>query len=62
MTKNKLEMNDGNTEALLIDPQDSPKLPQSTVIGQNEIKLSKSVRNVGVIFFYDQLSIKEQVS
>ena len=37
MTKNKLQLNEGKTEALLIDPQNSPNLPISIKIGQNDI-------------------------
>ena len=50
MTQNKLQVNNEKTEALLIDPQNSPNLPLSVVIGDSEIQFSKSVRNLGVIF------------
>ncbi|WP_419607217.1 reverse transcriptase domain-containing protein, partial [Thiolapillus sp.] len=61
MTQNKLQLNEGKTEALLIDPQNSPNLPLSITIGQNDICFSRSVRNLGVIFD-DKLSMKQQVS
>ena len=37
MTQNKLKLNKGRTEALLTDPQNSPNLPLSIKIGQNNI-------------------------
>ena len=52
--ENKLQLNGGKTEALLIDPQNSPNLPLSITIGQNNICFSRSVRK--------KLSIKQQVS
>ena len=61
MTQNKLQLNEGKTEALLIDPQNSPNHPLSITIGQNDICFSRSVRNLGVIFD-DKLSMKQQVS
>ena len=61
MTQNKLQLNEGKTEALLIDPQNSTNLPLSVKIGQNNICFSRSVRNLGVIFD-DKLSLKQQVS
>ena len=61
MTQNKLQLNEGKTEALLIDPQNSPNLPLSITIGQNDICFSRSVRNLGVIFD-DKLSMKQQVN
>ena len=36
MMQNKLQLNEGKTEVLLIDPQNSPNLPLSITIGQNE--------------------------
>ena len=36
MTQNKLQLNERKTEELLIDPQNSPNLPLSITIGQNE--------------------------
>ena len=61
MTQNKLQLNEGKTEALLIDSQNSPNLPLSITIGQNDICFSRSVRNLGVIFD-DKLLMKQQVS
>ena len=61
MTQNKLQLNEGETEALLIDPQNSPNLPLSIKIGQNDICFSRSVLNIGVIFD-DKLSMKQQVN
>ena len=58
MTQNKLQLNNEKTEALLIDPQNSPNLPLSSVIDESEIQFSKSVRNLGVIFD-DKLSMKQ---
>ena len=61
MTQDKLQLNEGKTEALLIDPKNSPNLPLSITIGQNDIVFSRSVRNLGVTFD-DKLSTKQQVS
>ena len=60
MTQYKLQLNEGKTEALLIDSKNSPNLPLSIKIGQN-ICFSRSVWNLGVIFD-DKLSMKQQVS
>ena len=49
------------TEALLIDPQNSPDLTLPIVIDESEIQFTKSVRNLGLIFD-DKLSMKQQVS
>ena len=49
------------TKAVLIDPQNSPNLPLSVIIGESEIQFSKSVQNLGMIFD-DKLSMKQQVS
>ena len=54
MTQNKLQLNNEKTEALLTDSQNSPNIPFSIIIGESEIQFSKSVRNLGVIF-YDAL-------
>ena len=61
MTQNKLQLNEGKTEALLIDPQNSANLPLSSKFGQNDICFSRSVRNPGVVFD-DKLSMEQQVS
>ena len=60
MTRNKLHLNEGKTEALLIDPN-SPNLPLSIEMGQNDIRFWRSVQNLGVTFD-DKLSMKQRVS
>ena len=57
MAQNKLQLNEGKTEAPPIDPQNSPNLPLSITIGQNDICFSRSVWNLGVIFD-DKLLVK----
>ena len=61
MTQKKLQQNEGKTEALLIDPENSPNLPLSIKIGQNDICFSRSVRKLSVIFD-NELSMKQEVS
>ena len=61
MTENKLQLNDGKTEALIISSQKSSSLPQSIQVGQDEIKFVESVRNLNVIFD-SKLSMKDQVN
>ena len=61
MTQKKLQQNEGKTEVLLIDPENSRNLPLSIKIGQNDICFSRSVWNLGVICD-DKLSMKQQVS
>ena len=61
MAQSKSQLNEGKTEALLIDPQNSPSLPFSIKIGQNDICFQRSVRNLEVIFD-NKLSMKQQVS
>ena len=61
MTQKKLQQNEGKTEALLIDPENSRNLPLSIKIGQNDICFSRSVRKLGVIFD-NELSMKQEVS
>ena len=51
------QLNEGETDALLIDPQNSPNLSLSVKIGQNDICFSRSVWNLGVIFD-DKLLVK----
>ena len=46
---NKLQMNDGKTEILLLDPSDSC-LHSSLMIGQTNIQFSAVARNLGVLF------------
>jgi hypothetical protein len=41
MTENKLQLNDGKTEALFIDPRGSPNPPLSIVIGQKQNRFLK---------------------
>ena len=60
MTQNKLQLNEGKTEALLIDPQNSPNFPFSIKVGQNDICFSRSVQNLCAIFD-DKLPMKKQV-
>ena len=45
MTQNNLQLNEGKIGALLVDHQNSPNLPISVKISQNEICFSRSVRN-----------------
>ena len=61
MMQNKLQLKEGRTEALRIDTQNSPDLPLSITIDQNDICFSRSVRNLGMIFD-DKLPMKQQVS
>ena len=60
MTKSKLQLNEGKTEAQLIDPQNSPSLPLSKSVKMIFV-FSRSVRNLGVVFD-NKLSMKQQVS
>ena len=60
LMQNKLQLNSEKMETLLIDSQNPPNHPLSVVICENEIQFSKSVRNLGVIF-YDKLLTKQQV-
>ena len=55
--QNKLQLKEGRTEALRIDTQNSPDLPLSITIDQNDICFSRSVWNLGVIFD-DKLLVK----
>ena len=63
MTQNKLQLDQEKTQALLIDPQNSPNLPLSIKIGQNDFFFlwPRSVWNLGVISD-DKLSMKPHVS
>ena len=56
-----MKLNEGKTETLLIDPQNTPNFPLSITIGQNDICFSRSARNLDVVFD-DKLSMKQQVS
>ena len=60
LMQNKLQLNSEKMETLLIDSQNPPNLPLSVVISESEIQFSKSVRNLGVIF-YAKLLTKQQV-
>ena len=65
MTQNKLQHNDGKTETLFIDPQKLPNLPLSIsmIIIQNGICFSRSVQNLGVIFWWQAFhELKQEVS
>ena len=58
MTQNKLQLNEGKTEALLIHWSTQLTKPSTlNQIGQNDICFSRSVWNLGVIFD-DKLSMK----
>ena len=46
---------------MIISSQKSSSLPQSIQVGQDEIKLAESVRNLGVLFD-SKLSMKDQVN
>ena len=50
MTQSKLQFNEDKTEALLVVSQNSPNLPLSINIGQNNICFSRSVQNLDMIF------------
>ena len=50
MTHNKLQLKEGKTEAPITDSQNSPYLPLSVKIGENDIRFSRPVRNAGVLF------------
>ena len=50
MVQNKLQLNEGKTEALLVSTSTSDKdLPTSIQIGSSVVPFVKSVRNLGVI-------------
>ena len=50
MVQNKLQLNEGKTEALLVATSSSDKdLPTSIQIGSSVVSFVKSVRNLGVI-------------
>ena len=57
----KLELNDNNTEILLIDCALGIDLLSSLCFGQSDIPFSNAVRNLGVTFD-SQLAMKEQVN
>ena len=47
---NKLQLNEGETEALLFDPFKSSDLADVLRIGQSDIPVCYSARNLGVMF------------
>ena len=64
MTCNKLKLNDEKTEILLIHPKNKPlppSAPSSISIGNSDITLSSSARNLGVTFT-DTLSMDKHIT
>ena len=62
MVQNKLQLNEGKTEALLVATSSSDKdLPTSIEIGSSVVPFVKSVRNFGVILD-SRLSTKEHIN
>ena len=62
MVQNKLQLNKGKTEALLVATSSSDKdLPTSIQIGSRVVPFVKSVRNLGVILDW-RLSMKEHIN
>ena len=62
MVQNKLQLNEGKTEALLVATSSSDKdLPTSIQIGSSVVPFVKSVRNLGVILDW-RLSMKEHIN
>ncbi|KAK7113027.1 hypothetical protein V1264_012392 [Littorina saxatilis] len=64
MTCNKLKLNDDKTEVLLIHPKNKPlppSVPSSISVGNSDIKLSSSARNLGVTFT-DTLSMDKHIT
>ena len=62
MVQNKLQLNEGKTEALLVSTSTSDKdLPTSIQIGSSVVPFVKSVRNLGVILDR-RLSMKEHIN
>ena len=60
MVQNKLQLNEGKTEALLVATSSSDKdLPTSIQMGSSVVPFVKSVRNLDVILDW-RLSTKEQ--
>ena len=48
--RNKLQLNEVKTEALLFDPSNSSDLPDVLRIGQSDKPFCYSARNIGVMF------------
>ena len=62
MVHNKLQLNEGKTEALLVATSSSDKdLPTSMQMGSSVVPFLKSVRNLGVILDW-RLSMKEHIN
>ena len=62
MVQNKLQLNEGKTEVLLVATSSSDKdLPTSIQIGSSVAPFVKSVRNLGVILDW-RLSMKEHIN
>ena len=61
VVQNKLQLNDDNTEILLIGSAPGIDLPSSVGVGQSDISFSSAARNLGVIFD-SELALKEQVN
>ena len=62
MVHNKLQLNEGKTEALLVATSRADKdLPTSIQIGSSIVPFVKSVRNLGVILDW-RLSMKEHIN
>ena len=60
--RNKLQLNEDKTEALLIDPSSiSTEPPSSITVGDNDIPFSDSARNLGVMFD-NSLSMNVQIN
>ena len=61
MVQNKIQLNEGKTEALLVTTSSSDRdLPTSIEIGSSVVPFVKSVRNLGVILD-SRLSTKEHI-
>ena len=62
MVQNKLQLNEGKTEVILVAISSSGKdLPTSIQIGSSVVPFVKSVRNLGVILDW-RLSMKEHIN
>ena len=59
VVQNKLPLNDDKTGILLIGSAPGINLPSSVRVGQSDIYVSSSARNLGVIFD-SELALKEQ--
>ena len=61
VVQNKLQLNDDNTEILLIGSAPGIDLPFSVRVGQSDMSFSSAARNLGVIFD-SELALKGQVN